>query len=298
VKLKPIFDTNVFGDVQRGLISASEWQHLLSHRPRRGWPLSQVTALELLAGVHHGGSKGFIDVRRRIEIAHGLSSGRVLEDPRILICKDVLRIPFPSDQMAPAASTASRYLDIVRRAPTLEQLMTRGVPYRGKRIRVRDTSILAELMAGPKRQWVAAVEAMADKEYPEWRDLFRTTGKRLPPDLRREFEPRSAWHAKRPDFIEALLQWFHTSNEPTLVTEMSDRLNAVLEFTIFVTREFLLRNYSAIKHDSDVFDQFQLQYLAMDGFVIVSGDPDLSKRTQQSSQVDRIMSFSQFLQQL
>jgi hypothetical protein len=85
-------------------------------------------------------------------------------------------------------------------------------------------------MAGPKRQWVAAVEAMADKEYPEWRDLFRTTGKRLPPDLRREFEPRSAWHAKHPDFIEALLQ---------------------------VTREFLLRNYSAIKHDSDVFDQFQ-----------------------------------------
>jgi hypothetical protein len=124
MKLKPIFDTNIFGDVQRGLISPSEWQHLLRHRPRRGWPLSQVTALELLAGVHHAGSTGFIDVRRRIEIAYNLSSGRVLEDPRILLCKDVLHIPFPSDQMAPAASTASRYLDIVRRSPTLEQLLT------------------------------------------------------------------------------------------------------------------------------------------------------------------------------
>jgi hypothetical protein len=60
---------------------------------------------------------------------------------------------------------------------------------------------------------------------------------------------------------------------------MSMRLDAVLEFTIFVTREFLLSNYSLEKHQSDVFDQFQLQYLAMDKFVIVSGDSDLSTRT-------------------
>ncbi|MGA2412005.1 MAG: hypothetical protein ABSG46_16670 [Candidatus Binataceae bacterium] len=120
----------------------------------------------------------------------------------------------------------------------------------------------------------------------------------MPPGLRKEFEPRSAWQEKRPDFIEALLQWLHTSNEPELVAEMSDRLDAVLEFTIFVTREFLLRNYSAEKHDSDVFDQFQLQYLAMDGFVVVTRDPDLSKRTLQSSQADRIMSFTQFLEKL
>ena len=298
MKLKPIFDTNIFGDVQRGLISTSDWQHLLSHRPRHGWPLSQVTALELLAGVHHAGSKGFADVRRRIEIAHNLSSGKVLEDPRILICKDVLHIPFPSDQLAPAASAASRYLDIVRRALTLEQLTTRGVLCGGKRIQVRDTSILADLMAGPKRQWVEAVEGMADREYPGWRELFLTTGKRLPPELRKELEPRAAWLAKRPDFVEALLQWLHASMEPSMVADMSVRLDAVLEFTIFVTREFLLRNYSAAKHDSDVFDQFQLQYLAMDSFVVVSGDPDLTKRTQRSSQVDRIMSFSQFLQRL
>ena len=136
------------------------------------------------------------------------------------------------------------------------------------------------------------------RQYPKWRELFRATGRRLPPGLRKEFEPRSAWQEKRPDFIEALLQWLHTSNEPELVAEMSDRLDAVLEFTIFVTREFLLRNYSAEKHDSDVFDQFQLQYLAMDGFVVVTRDPDLSKRTLQSSRADRIMSFTQFLEKL
>jgi hypothetical protein len=68
-----------------------------------------------------------------------------------------------------------------------------------------------------------------------------------------------------------------------------------MEFTIFVVREFLLRDYSLEKHQSDVFDQFQLQYLAMDRFVIVSGDPDLSTRTRQSSRAARIMSFDQFL---
>ena len=65
---------------------------------------------------------------------------------------------------------------------------------------------------------------------------------------------------------------------------MSGRLDAVLEFTIFICREFLLNNYALEKHQSDVFDQFQLQYLAFQQFVIVTADPDLSKRTQESSQ--------------
>ena len=77
------------------------------------------------------------------------------------------------------------------------------------------------------------------------------------------------------------------------------RLNAVLEFTIFVNREFLLQpNYSPENHQSDIFDMFQLQHLAFLKFVIVSNDPDLTTRTRQSSQAGRIMSFDQFLQTL
>jgi hypothetical protein len=85
---------------------------------------------------------------------------------------------------------------------------------------------------------------------------------------------------------------------PRVVVEISTRLDAVLDFTIFVAREFLLRNYSLEKHQSDVFDQFQLQYLAMDKYIIVSGDPDVSTRTSQSAQAARIMSFHQFLASL
>jgi hypothetical protein len=50
--LIPIFDTNVVGKVQDGLISRSDWQFLLLHRPGHGWPLSAVTALERLVGTH------------------------------------------------------------------------------------------------------------------------------------------------------------------------------------------------------------------------------------------------------
>jgi hypothetical protein len=47
-----------------------------------------------------------------------------------------------------------------------------------------------------------------------------------------------------------------------------------------------------------VFDQFQFHYLALDGFVLVSHDPDMTKRTSGSAQADRIMSFEMFLQSL
>lgn len=294
----PIFDTNVFGDVQRALISNADWKYLLRHRPRHGWPLSQVTALELLVGVHVVQPDEFANVKQRIELAYNVSNGRVLNDPRFLLCKEVLRVPFPPDQLPPAASVISKYIDVVRRATTMNQLLTRGVSYRGKRARISSTSVLAELMAGPKRQWAAEVEKMADEHYPDWREFFQRTGRRLPLEMRKELEPRSGWQEQRPAFTKALLEWLHAPTGSGAVAEISTRLDAVIEFTIFVAREFLLRNYSLEQHHSDVFDQFQLQYLAMDRFIIVSGDRDLSTRTQQSVQAARIMSFDQFLTSL
>jgi hypothetical protein len=189
-------------------------------------------------------------------------------------------------------------MDVIRRANSLKQLLNTGVPYKGRKARLETTSVLANVMAGPKKAWMAAVEIMADEKCPSWRDLFQKTSRRLPPDVRKELEPRSAWQAQRPVYIKALLDWLGASTDPDVVAEVSARLDAVLEFTIFVAREFLLRNYSLEKHQSDVFDQFQLQYLAMDRFVIVSGDSGLSTRTRQSPQAARIMSFDQFLQTL
>jgi hypothetical protein len=59
--------------------------------------------------------------------------------------------------------------------------------------------------------------------------------------------------------------------------------DASLEFANFVLREFLTSNYSVEKHASDVYDQFQLRYLAVDRFIIVTDDSDLTKRTARSA---------------
>ena len=257
--------------------------------------MSQVTALELLVGLDVERPENFSDVKQRIELAYKLSKGRVLNDPRLLICDEVLRIPFPADEMPPASHVISKYLDVARRAATKEQLLKQGVLYKGKLARIGSTSILADLMAGPKKQWRLSVERMTEDHYPNWRELFENTGRRLPPEMRKVMEPASAREHQRPIFIKALLEWLHAPTSTELIAELCERLDAVLDFTILICREFLLRNYSLDKHHSDVFDQFQLQYLAMERFVIVSGDPDLSTRTRRSAQASRIVTFAQFL---
>jgi hypothetical protein len=292
----PIFDTNIFGHVQEGSIPKSDWQRLLRHRPGHGWPLSCVTALELLAGLHDVPSRKFPQLKEQFDLAFKLSNGRILEEPRFLFCTEVLRIPFPDDFIPPSASVIACYIDVVRRAKTLAEILAGRVPYKGGRAGFQTTSVLNDLVTGPKNQWVEGVEAIATRNFPRWRELYQQTGKRLPPEMRKELEPRSAWEAQRCAFAQSILAWLGASTKPECVAETTERLDAVLEFTIFVAREFLVGNYSLEKHWSDVYDQFQLHYLAIDRFIIVSEDSDLSKRTSRSRQASRIMPFQEFLQ--
>jgi hypothetical protein len=112
----PIFDTNVIADVQRGRISRADWQAVLRHRPRHGWPLSSVTALELLAGLEDIPPGKFAPVSEQLDLAFDLSKGRILEDPRHLICSEVLHVPFPS-QFKPFGRFVTRFLDVARHIP-------------------------------------------------------------------------------------------------------------------------------------------------------------------------------------
>jgi len=134
--------------------------------------LGNVTALELLAGLDAIAPTNFLDVRERIELAHRLSGGRVLEDPRFLLCTEILRVPFPANECPPFAHVISKHMDVIRRADSFEQLLKTGVPYKGRWARLDTTSILTEVMAGPKREWRAAAERMADQKYPAWCALF------------------------------------------------------------------------------------------------------------------------------
>ena len=306
----PIFDTNIFGHVQEGLISQRDWRFLLAHRPRHGWALSSVTALELLAGLSNVSAEKFLKAREQFELARTLSKGRVpLGEPRFLLCKEVLHIPFPDKLAHIRPELLADYIEVVHCAKSLEdirtcrvrvkRLLTRGHGYEG--FSGFDKSVIRELVAGqtsPKREWIRGLEAVASDVYPRWLEHYAETGKRLPDEMRSNLELPSAWHAEKKKFPETILEWLEGDRTPELVAEIAKRFDAVFEFTLSVDREFLLRNYNPEKHESDVYDQFQLHYLAMDRFVIISEDKNLQTRTARSSQASRIMSFNEFLKTL
>lgn len=307
MRLTPIFDTNIFGHVQDGSIPQADWRFLLAHRPSHGWPLSSVTTLELLAGVDYEvRAEKFIQQRRQIELAYQLSKGRIHEEPRFLICNEVLGRPLPPEVPRLPIEVLADYMTVVRRAKSLEEilsnrvrvyrLLTRGKGQAG--LAGFNPSALMNLVSGPKRAWQKEVERNASEIYPRWRENFQETGKRLPDELRKKVEARLVSNAERVEYSESFLRWMGAPVVPESLADVAKRLDAVLEFTIYVTREFLTRNYNLEKNQSDVYDQFQLHYLAMERFIIVSQDNDFSARTSRSTQAKRIMSFEQFLKRL
>ena len=82
-------------------------------------------------------------------------------------------------------------------------------------------------------------------------------------------------------------------SQPTHPTQPTSRTD-----TISLQSDFLERDYVLEKHASDVFDQFQLHYLALDDFTLVTRDRRIRSRTAGSPQTSRIMSFEDFQRSL
>jgi len=302
----PIFDTNIFGHVQDGRISRRDWRFLLAHRPGHGWPLSAVTTLELLAGLQEAHSDRFFQRKAQVELAYQLSRGRVLEEPRSLICREVLRVPFPSEEVPLPVDLLADHIHIVRCAKSLadilegrvlvNRLRTKGLGHRG--FSGFQPAILNDLVSGPKNSWKENIENFASEIYSTWREHFQKTRRRLPDALRKDLKVRLVSEVEKLRFAETIVRWLGGSTEPAALDEMKKRLDAVLEFTTYVLRQFLTRDYKLENHDSDVYDQFQLHYLAMDRFVLVSEDSDMVARTGGSTQAGRIVPFARFLSSL
>jgi hypothetical protein len=151
----PIFDTNVLADVQRDKISQSDWSALLRHRPGHGWPLSSVTAFERLAAVDAARPENFPNVKQRIALAYNLCKGRVLEDARFLICRELLHIPAP-ETLPRFAATAQKHMDVVRRANSFDELTSSGVQFKSMRRRRRINRSAGPLLTEPVGVFVSS----------------------------------------------------------------------------------------------------------------------------------------------
>ncbi len=274
---------------------------MLRYRPAKGWPLSAITVLELLVGVHRVAPEKFGQAKRQVVLARELSKGRVLDEPRVLLCQHVLHKPFPLDPISKNA--LSKLMEITCLANSKAEILERRVQYKrsmyqGRRLAGIDTTLIGNVMAGPKQDWVKQIETLLTEIYPNWREHLEKTGLRLPEELRRRLESSEVWELSRLKFSESILAWLRADADHPTPSELADKIDAVFRFTFWVLRECLLRKYAYKKHESDIYDQFQLHYLADQRYVLVSDDPDLWKRTAGSSQADRILCFDKFLKTL
>lgn len=297
----PLFDTNIFSDIRQGKIPTSDWQRLLDHRPRTGWRLSAITLLELLVGVHRVAPEKFDQSKKQLLLARKLSKGRVLDEPRVLLCKNVLHTDFPQEPIS--KSTLTRLMEIACCANSKTEILEGRVQYRpsvyrGKGPMGINTGVIDELVAGPKEMWVRQIENLLRQIDPDWRSHSTETGLRLPEEVTRKLESPELWKQLRLKFSESVLEWLGPHQVATTPLEFAQKIDAVLQFTLWVLHESLVRKYAYDKHDSDVYDQFQLHYLADERYVFVSNDKKLRNRTADSSQASRILSFDQFMRRL
>jgi len=206
VRAIPIFDTNIFGHVQSGKIPERHWKRMLQHRPGLGWPLSLVTVLELLVDLDNVKEQNFAEFRERIDRAFRLANGRVLEDPKYLICTDLLHIAPPPEVVPPSTATLRLYMDVIRRAQSVEELLTGTVkPKRNRPSGLRATKDPKLIVEDVKNKWISTVHQTADALYPDWRKCFAETGWRLPDQMRKALKYREAFEARSAEFTSGML---------------------------------------------------------------------------------------------
>ncbi len=303
MRVIPLFDTNIFTHARDGTISGRDWQFLLRHRPRKGWPLSAITLLELLVGVHLVSPEKFDQSKRAVVLARELSKGRVLDEPRVLLCENVLHTAFPSKLEPISTSVLRQVIEVTCHANSQEEIVEGRVQYKrslyGKnRSAGINTGLIEKLMAGPKEMWVRTIEAQLTEIDPDWREHFTETGVRLPEQWSSRLDEAEVWEQFRLRFSESILEWLGARTGGPNPLEFSQKIDAVIRFTSWVVCESLLRYYTYAKHESDVYDEFQLYYLADEKYVIVTNDQKLRHRTLESSQASRILSFDQFVKSL
>ncbi len=209
VRPSPIFDTNVFIDSASGAITPKEWSKIRRCCPKRGWPLSMITAAELLVGLTKVGNQMFSQKRKELESARQLSRARVLPEPRVLVCEELLGKEFPLEPPLPEVFT--KCIEIVSRAKSHSELehgkvLYKPAVYKGKRTAGCNLAIVEELLRGPKKQWTQIIAQHLDSLDATWRSRRAVSGSSLPEQLREKLKQQIPWTGLRFSFAQTLIQ--------------------------------------------------------------------------------------------
>jgi hypothetical protein len=128
MRLVPILDTNVFVNAGKGIITAFDWSVFRRSLPKSGCPLSAITLGELLAGLAGCDREMFSQSQQALHLARSISKGRILDQPKTFVWKNVFRAPYPG----PGLDTKKLHLwlELACRAKTKKDLVESKLPDR------------------------------------------------------------------------------------------------------------------------------------------------------------------------
>jgi hypothetical protein len=218
-----------------------------------------------------------------------------------LVCERILKRKFPLEPIS--VSNISKMLRVVSHSAAKQDIgkqkvfikrVSRNTTLRGG----FDAQIIDDLLAGPKRDWVQQINEMLDAVYPQWRDSLSQSNRRLPTEIRAEWEKTDILARNRRDSLRVLIDWLAPGMTEEEAAQFEPKVDALLTMDTYILREILFNNYNFEKHESDFYDRLQLHYLADDRCVFVRRERRLLTYVTGSAQANRILNFDEYLSAL
>ena len=288
--LIPIFDTSVFIDVSKGIISRADWRRVKKLLPKHGCPISFISLQELLIGLHTCSPEYFQEKKRAVEEARVISRQRVLDQPQTFLIRHTIQPEFRGIGLR--SSQMKDWLEVACRAKDQRQL-SEGIKYKGLFFGM-DLAVLQKTRFDAGQSQIGILERVLNELHPDWRNLRKETHRSLPQELHDEIQ-RVDSQVWRRESAQALIHAAGVTQDESAICSVIAGADATLIFTASLIRDVLLTDYRFESNSNNLFDGLQLYYLADKRFCFVTQDTKLIGRVQQSTQANRVLTVESFL---
>lgn len=171
VKLIPIFDTSALINLAKRNREDGVRKRLKSSAPKRGWPLSFVTVLELFRGLRRGGKERLLDSLEAVTLASQLSRRTVLLYPIPFMEKELFERKNAGHERS--RQNLKRWLGTAI-GPNFES------DYIADRAEVAHLARIEALFVEGQRGYVSFLEKFLDGLHPQWRAERERSGSPIP----------------------------------------------------------------------------------------------------------------------
>ena len=284
--LTPIFDTSAVIDLSKRDSEDHVSNRLKSLVPRRGWPLSHVTVLELFYGLRLGGKERLVDSLKAVTVASQLSRRKVLLYPIPFMERELFEIRNAGHESS--RENLSRWLGKAI-GPNFEGHFISG------RADVAHLEKIEALFVMGRKGYVSFFEQFLDRAHPQWRAERGRSGSALPEKERERLKHTTPVDRWKRDCAKCLLECMRVRPTLSAINFISDRCDAYFTYTVSVLRDTMMTSYRFEENWNDFNDGMQLLYLSRPSNCLVTEDVGLRRRAKKSSQACRILTIEEFV---